>query len=95
MYTFMDINILISLLHELIVMVKYGFIAVFMVSYKKCNNREEDTWMTKSWDKSMRMLVQTDPQAFVDFAFPGAYYVQRCPEKLRNWQLEVDALLPK
>ncbi len=49
--------------------------------------------MARYWDKSMRTLVQINPQAFVDFVLPGALYVRKQPEKLRSWQLEVDALL--
>jgi predicted transposase YdaD len=41
----------------------------------------------------MRALVRYSPQAFVDLLLPGAYYIKHIPEKLRNWQLEVDALL--
>jgi predicted transposase YdaD len=38
-------------------------------------------------------MVHFDPQTFVDFVLPGAQYVHQQPEKLKNWQLEVDALL--
>ncbi|GAC1367972.1 MAG: hypothetical protein NVSMB44_34140 [Ktedonobacteraceae bacterium] len=41
----------------------------------------------------MRTLIRFSPQAFVDLVLPGAQYVKQQPEKLRNWQLEVDALL--
>jgi predicted transposase YdaD len=49
--------------------------------------------MAKIWDENMRALVRYDPQAFVDLVLPGAHYIKHKSEKLRNWQLEVDALL--
>jgi predicted transposase YdaD len=49
--------------------------------------------MAKTWDESMRVLVRKSPQAFVNLIIPQAHFVRECPHKLRNWQLEVDALL--
>jgi len=49
--------------------------------------------MAKIWDENMHTLVRIDPQAFVGLVLPGAQYVKHRSEKLRNWQLEVDALL--
>jgi predicted transposase YdaD len=49
--------------------------------------------VVKIWDDSMRKLVRINPQSFLDLILPGAYYTRFLPEKLKNWQLEVDALL--
>ncbi|HLG65653.1 MAG TPA: hypothetical protein VKY19_27275 [Ktedonosporobacter sp.] len=49
--------------------------------------------MPKPWDNTMRALVRTSPQAFVSLVFPNARYIKERPEQLKNWQLEVDALL--
>src|ERR1700704_1530179 len=49
--------------------------------------------VAKVWDESMRKLVRINPQSFLDLILPGAYYTRLLPEKLKNWQLEVDALL--
>lgn len=54
---------------------------------------EEEEQLAKTWDQNMRILVHFDPQTFVGLVLPGARYVRQRPEKLKNWQLEVDALL--
>ena len=50
------------------------------------------------WEESMRKLVHTNPQAFIDLMLQGSQQRVRFtgnqrPEKLKNWQLEVDKLL--
>jgi predicted transposase YdaD len=50
------------------------------------------------WEESMRKLVHANPQAFIDFMLQGSLQRVRFtgnqqPEKLKNWQLEVDKLL--
>ncbi len=50
------------------------------------------------WENSMRKLVHANPQAFIDFMLQGLQQQVRFtgnqrPEKLKNWQLEVDKLL--
>jgi hypothetical protein len=43
-----------------------------------------------------REYAQTCPHKSSIFSgsdLPGAYYTRQLPEKLKNWQLEVDALL--
>lgn len=49
--------------------------------------------MSKPWDNTMRALVRTSPQAFVNLIFPKAHYVKERPQQLKTWRLEVDALL--
>jgi predicted transposase YdaD len=53
--------------------------------------------MTQEWDKSTHKLIAADPQAFVDFALPGAKLecIRRRPERLVSWEWELimDALL--
>ena len=50
------------------------------------------------WENSMRKLVHANPQAFIDLMLQGSQQRVRFtgnqrPEKLKNWQLEVDKLL--
>src|SRR5258708_7874289 len=50
------------------------------------------------WEESMRKLVHANPQAFIDLMLQGSQQRVRFtghqqPEKLKNWQLEVDKLL--
>lgn len=50
------------------------------------------------WENSMRKLVHANPQAFIDLMLQGSQQQIRFtgnqqPEKLKNWQLEVDKLL--
>ncbi len=49
--------------------------------------------MAKPWDQAMRTLVRTSPQAFVDLILPDTRFLRKEAEKLKTWQLEVDALL--
>jgi predicted transposase YdaD len=49
--------------------------------------------MVKPWDDSLKKLVQTDPQAFVAWLFPGGTFIGERPHELKHWTLEVDALL--
>jgi len=49
--------------------------------------------MAKPWDDSLKKLVQADPQAFVRWFVPGASFIGARPHELKNWTLEVDALL--
>jgi predicted transposase/invertase (TIGR01784 family) len=57
---------------------------------------EKTMWegeMATPWDDTLKTLVRTSPQAFVDWIAPGARFVgeRRC--ELKNWKLEVDSLL--
>ena len=50
------------------------------------------------WENSMRKLVHANPQAFIDLMLQGSqqqvwFTGNQRPEKLKNWQLEVDKLL--
>jgi predicted transposase YdaD len=49
--------------------------------------------MAKPWDDSLKKLVHADPQAFVSWFVPGASFIGARPHELKNWTLEVDALL--
>jgi predicted transposase YdaD len=49
--------------------------------------------MAKPWDDSLKKLVYADPQAFVSWFVPGASFIGARPHELKNWTLEVDALL--
>ena len=49
--------------------------------------------MAKPWDESLKKLVQADPQAFVSWFVPEAAFTAARPLELKNWTLEVDALL--
>ena len=47
----------------------------------------------KSWDDNLKVLVEASPQAFVDWLLGKGQYLEKLPNKLRTWKLEVDALL--
>lgn len=47
----------------------------------------------KPWDDSLRKLVRANPQAFVTWILGDAQFLGELPEKLKTWNLEVDALL--
>lgn len=47
----------------------------------------------KPWDDSLRKLVRANPQAFVSWILGEAEFIAELPEKLKTWNLEVDALL--
>ena len=47
----------------------------------------------KPWDDSLRRLVRANPQAFVTWLLGEAQFIKELPDKLKSWQLEVDALL--
>lgn len=47
----------------------------------------------KPWDDSLRKLVRANPQAFVSWILGEAEFIGELPEKLKTWNLEVDALL--
>ena len=47
----------------------------------------------KPWDDSLRTLVRANPQAFVTWLLGEAQFIKELPDKLKSWQLEVDALL--
>src|SRR6266567_129605 len=49
--------------------------------------------MAKPWDDSLKKLVHADPQAFVSWFVPGASFIGARPHELKNWTLQVDALL--
>lgn len=49
--------------------------------------------LEKSWDDSLKILVSASPQAFVEWLLGKAQYKGKLPHKLKNWKLEVDALL--
>ena len=48
---------------------------------------------SKPWDDSLRKLVRANPQAFVTWILGEAEFIGELPEKLKTWNLEVDALL--
>lgn len=47
----------------------------------------------KSWDDSLKNLVDANPQAFVAWLFGKGEFKGKLPYQLKNWRLEVDALL--
>lgn len=47
----------------------------------------------KPWDDSLRKLVRANPQAFLTWILGDAEFLGELPEKLKTWNLEVDALL--
>ena len=47
----------------------------------------------RSWDDSLKNLVDANPQAFVEWLLGKGEFRGKLPYQLRNWQLEVDALL--
>jgi predicted transposase YdaD len=47
----------------------------------------------KPWDDSLRKLVRANPQAFVTWILGDAQFLAELPQKLKTWNLEVDALL--
>jgi predicted transposase YdaD len=49
--------------------------------------------MSTPYDDSFKALVRDDPLAFVRLVFPKAQLVRQLREKLKDWKLEVDALL--
>ena len=49
--------------------------------------------MAKPWDESLKKLVQADPQTFINWFVPEAAFTAARPLELKNWTLEVDALL--
>jgi predicted transposase YdaD len=56
---------------------------------------EERKWLevAKPWDDTLKHLIRTDPQAFVQWLIPHAQYTLERPSKLEQEDLEVDALL--
>ncbi len=49
--------------------------------------------MATPWDDTLKTLIRTDPQAFVDWIAPGAHFIAERRCELKNWKLEVDSLL--
>lgn len=47
----------------------------------------------KSWDDSLKSLVNDNPQAFILWLLGKGQYKEKLPYKLKMWRLEVDALL--
>lgn len=47
----------------------------------------------KSWDDSLKNLVDANPQAFVEWLLGKGEFRGKLPYQLKNWRLEVDALL--
>lgn len=47
----------------------------------------------KPYDDNLRRLVHAIPEAFISWLLGKAQLIERLPEKLQTWKLEVDALL--
>jgi predicted transposase YdaD len=61
---------------------------------KEDGSREGEK-MPKPWDEGLRSMIRENPQAFIElFLSQGdVEYRGQLPEKLRTWNLEVDALV--
>lgn len=49
--------------------------------------------MAKPWDKALRWLIRTNPQAFIGLLVPDAHFIRAHPDILEPEKLEVDGLL--
>ena len=53
----------------------------------------DTTRADKPYDDNLRQLVHAIPEAFIFWLLGKAQLIERLPEKLQTWKLEVDALL--